>query len=138
MLNSIEKSFDDSDFELDEVYRSSKWKSIAERSNIVAGDAFYGVYYGLASHSIHGSWQDILLNNLKKTENGYKINLDWHSIKPQIIDGPIGINLDIIALLNKENKDLLSNKEIVIKVEELHVYHKLLMETREKFLSKNS
>lgn len=65
MQKSIQNSFDKSDFDLEEVKRSSKWKSIKERANLVAGEMFYSVFYGISSHSIHGNWQDILLNNLK-------------------------------------------------------------------------
>lgn len=96
MQKSIQTSFDKSDFDLEEVKRSSKWKSIKERANLVAGEMFYGVFYGISSHSVHGNWQDILMNNLKKIEDGFELNLQWNRPRPQIIDGPIFLNLDII------------------------------------------
>jgi hypothetical protein len=65
MQNSIRSSFEDSDFELDEVKRSHKWKSVKNRASIVGSDQFYSIYYGMSSHSIHGNWQDILMNNLE-------------------------------------------------------------------------
>lgn len=68
MQISIQNSFDKSDFELEDVNRSSKWKSIKSRADEVAGEMFYSVFYGIASHSIHGDWQDILFNNLTKPE----------------------------------------------------------------------
>lgn len=98
MKKSIQSSFDKSDFDLEEVKRSSKWKSIKERANVVAGEMFYTVYYGISSHSIHGNWQDILISNLRKVENGFELNLDWNKPRPQIIDGPIILNLDIVDI----------------------------------------
>jgi hypothetical protein len=44
MKISIERSFDVSDFKIEEVNRSSKWKSIKSRTNYVAGEVFYSVY----------------------------------------------------------------------------------------------
>ena len=38
MQKSIERSFNSSDFDLESVNRSSKWKSIAKRAEYVAGD----------------------------------------------------------------------------------------------------
>jgi hypothetical protein len=98
MQKSIQNSFDKSDFDLEEVKRSSKWKSIKERANLVAGEMFYSVFYGISSHSIHGNWQDILLNNLKKIEDGFELNLQWNRPRPQVIEGPIILNLDIIKI----------------------------------------
>ncbi len=98
MQRSIQNSFDKSDFDLEEVKRSSKWKSIKERANLVAGEMFYSVFYGISSHSIHGNWQDILLNNLKKIEDGFELNLQWNRPRPQIIDGSIILNLDIVKI----------------------------------------
>jgi hypothetical protein len=106
MQKSIQNSFDNSDFDLEEVKRSSKWKSIKSRADEVAGELFYSVFYGIASHSIHGNWQEILFNNLTKFEEGFKLNLQWQRPRPQIIDGPIMMNLDIVNLFSdKELKD---------------------------------
>ena len=129
MKKSIQSSFDKSDFDLEEVKRSSKWKSIKERANVVAGEMFYSVYYGISSHSIHGNWQDILISNLKKVENGFELNLDWNRPRPQIIDGPIILNLDIvdifcenelkeneISTLIREKCKLLTNYQIDLSV----------------------
>ena len=83
-----------------------QWKSIKSRADEVAGEMFYSVYYGLASHSIHGNWQDILFNNLTKFNEGFKLNLKWHRPKPQIMDGAVTLNLDIVKLFSdKQLKD---------------------------------
>ena len=66
MQISIQNSFESSDFEIEEVNRSSKWKSIKSRAENIFSEQFYSVFYGIGSHSIHGNWQDILSNNLSR------------------------------------------------------------------------
>lgn len=137
MQKSIQNSFDKSDFEIEEINRSSKWKSIKERAKVVAGEQFYSVFYGISSHSIHGNWQDIILNNLKKIEEGFELNLDWNKPRPQIIDGPIGFNLEIVKtfcekeLTTERNYSLINEK---LKI--LNKYHYELIETHEEFMKK--
>lgn len=137
MQKSIQNSFDKSDFDLDEVKRSSKWKSIKERANLVAGEMFYSVFYGISSHSIHGNWQDILLNNLKKLEDGFELNLQWNRPRPQIIDGAIILNLDIVKIFCERE---LQNDPIAIliieKCKTLNNYQLDLTQNHEKWMSK--
>lgn len=135
MQKSILHSFDKSDFDLDEVKRSSKWKSIKERANLVAGEMFYSVFYGISSHSIHGNWQDILSNNLKKLEDGFELNLQWNRPRPQIIDGAINLNLDIVKTFCKgELKDDTTGILIIEKCKVLDAYHSVLNKYHEKWL----
>jgi hypothetical protein len=137
MQKSIQNSFDKSDFDLDEVKRSSKWKSIKERANLVAGEMFYSVFYGISSHSIHGNWQDILLNNLKKLEDGFELNLQWNRPRPQIIDGAIILNLDVVKIFCE--RELLNDATaslIIDKCKKLNIYHLGLTQNHEKWMSK--
>jgi len=137
MKESIKNSFDNSDFEIEEVNRSSKWKTIKGRAEVVAGEMFYSVYYGISSHSIHGNWQDILINNLQKVENGFKLKLDWQSPRPQIINGPIFLNLGIINQFN--DVELKNDPNYVIiqeKCKTLSDYHRILTQYHEKWISK--
>ncbi len=137
MQISIERSFHSSDFEIDDVNRSSKWKSISKRAKVVAGEKFYNIFYGLGSHSIHGNWQDILMNNLTQEENDeFKINLEWNKPRPQIMDGAIGLNLSLINMfVEKEN---LNSKIIYLeKTKILMEYQTLLLNSHEKYLQKN-
>jgi hypothetical protein len=137
MQNSILNSFDKSDFDLDEVKRSSKWKSIKERANLVAGEMFYNVFYGISSHSIHGNWQDILFNNLKKIEGGFELNLQWNRPSPQIIDGAIVLNLDIVeTYCGRELNSDTSGYAIIEKCKVLSEYHSDLCQNHEKWLMK--
>jgi hypothetical protein len=137
MRISIQNSFDKSDFEMDDVSRSSKWKSIKSRADLVAGEMFYSVFYGLSSHTVHGNWQDILFNHLNRIEDGFELNLDWNNPKPQIIDGPILLNFDITSIFcdkeitDEENKKLIKNK-----CRELAKYLKLLSQSHENWYQK--
>jgi hypothetical protein len=135
MQKSIENSFDKSDFELEEVNRSSKWKSIAKRANLVAGEMFYNVFYGLSSHSVHGNWQDILLNNLEKDGDGFKINLKWNETRPQIMDTVIFFNLVLVKTFI-EKKYPNKNEKYLEKISELFSYHNNLRIEHEKLISK--
>lgn len=137
MQKSIQNSFDKSDFDLEEVNRSSKWKSIKERANLVAGEMFYSVYYGISSHSIHGNWQDIFFNNLKKTEDGFELNLEWNRPRPQIIDGPIYFNLDIVkTFCERVLTDETTSRSILQKCEILKNYWLDLSQYHEKWILK--
>jgi hypothetical protein len=133
MQTSIKNSFEKSDFEIEDVNKSSKWKSIKERALAVAGEQFYKVFYGIASHSIHGNWQDILMNNLSKKSDGFEINLQWNRPRPQIIDGVIILNL---LVTNKfVEKEKLDNKEIYNeKLKMLLEYHEIIQSNHEEFL----
>lgn len=139
MQKSIEYSFDKSDFEIDEVNKSSKWKSIKSRADEVAGEMFYSVFYGISSHSIHGNWQDILYNNLSKSEDGFKINLKWNNPKPQIMEGVILFNLDLVNIFCEKELKENSNYDILKeKVKMLFDYYECLSTKHEVYLtSKN-
>ena len=137
MKKSIQNSFDKSDFDLDEVKRSSKWKTIKSRADLVAGEMFYSVFYGISSHSIHGNWQDILFNNLKKLEDGFELNLEWNRPRPQIIDGPIIWNLDIIETFCEQELNDNSLSEIIKnQCKILKDYHMELFQNHEKWMLK--
>lgn len=137
MQKSVQNSFDKSDFDLDEVKRSSKWKSIKDRANLVGDEMFYSVFYGISSHSIHGNWQDILFNNLKKLEDGFELNLQWNRPRPQIIDGAIILNLDIVKIFCERELQSDSTASLIIeKCKTLNDYHSDLTQNHEKWMLK--
>lgn len=136
MQKSIERSFNSSDFDLENVNRSSKWKSIAKRAEYVAGEQFYKIFYGIGSHSIHGNWQDILMNNLTKENNEFKINLEWNRPRPQIMDGAIIMNL-ILTESFVEKEKLNGLESYSEKVDLLMRYHSDLTNEHEKYLKNN-
>jgi hypothetical protein len=135
MQKSIENSFDKSDFELKEVNKSSKWKSIAKRANLVDGEIFYNVFYGLSSHSVHGNWQDILLNNSEKDEAGFKVNLKWNKTRPQIMVTVIFFNLVLVKTFIEKEYPIV-NEKYLKKISELFSYHNILRVEHERLLSK--
>jgi hypothetical protein len=139
MITSIERSFEASDFELDEVRSSSRWKSIASRSEKVASPNFYEVFYGLARHAIHGNWQDILFNHTTRKDQDYFLKTNWVNPRPQLMDGPIIMNIEVILLfVDKELVDD-NNRELLIeKSKLLRRYHDKLVERHEQLLAKQT
>jgi len=135
MQKSIESSFNSSDFDLENVNKSSKWKSISKRAKSVAGDQFYKIFYGIVSHSIHGNWQDILMNNLTKKDDGFKVNLEWNKPRPQIMDGAIGFNLRLTKSFVEKEK-LKESKSYLEKINLLFNYQSNLQNGHEKYLEK--
>ena len=92
----------------------------------------HSIFYGISSHSIHGNWQDILTYHLDNSGNGFKLNLNWNSAQPQLIDASVLMNLDLIELLGKKFA-----KEDIKKVkEELLNYQVNLIESHERYLMK--
>ncbi len=137
MQKSIQNSFDKSDFELDEVKRSSKWKSIKDRASVVADEMFYSVFYGISSHSIHGNWQDILFHNLKKIEHVFELNLEWNEPRPQIINGAVILNLDIVKIFCElELKSDTTATLVIEKCKILNDYLANLIQNHEKWMLK--
>jgi hypothetical protein len=135
MQNSILKSFEQSDFELDDVNRSSGWKTFRSRADKVSIDMFYSVYYGMSSHAIHGNWQDILSNNLKKVEGGFKLDLNWQKTGPQIIDGPIILSLDVMSIFIKKELSSDNNSTLLLdNIKTLLDYQSSLMSAHEKWM----
>jgi len=137
MQSSIKRCFDESDFDFDEVQKSSKWKSIKSRAEQVSNEMFYSVYYGLSSHSVHGNWQDILVNNLEKEDDGFKLNLSWNRPRPQIMDGPIVLNIEIVkafcenGVIKNETSSLIKDKCV-----ELTEYILCLSNAHERWMNK--
>jgi hypothetical protein len=139
MQKSIQNSFDNSDFDLDDINRSSKWKSIKSRADAVAGEMFYSVYYGISSHSVHGNWQDILTNNLDRNGENFKLHIDWQEPKPQMMDLAIILNLDILNLFIQKELDADQDTELLKKnYNTLLAYGNLLIESHEKMLKKKN
>ncbi|MCA0349617.1 MAG: DUF5677 domain-containing protein [Bacteroidetes bacterium] len=139
MQESISRSFDASDFEVDEISRSSKWKSIKSRADAVAGKQFYNIYYGISSHAIHGNWQDILSNNLTKTKKGFQLKLDWQKPKTPIVEAIAVFNLKFINLFaQKEMKEYPNTKSIIESSEKLLESCILFSECHEKWIVNNA
>jgi hypothetical protein len=137
MQASIKRCFNKSDFELDEVNRSSGWKSIKARAKKVFTPKFYNIFYGMSSHSIHGNWQEIFSNNLNKEDGYFTINLEWNTPRPQIIEGTNILNLDLIKVLSQHLIDKTQNQEkITAIIKNWSNYQSDLIKYHEIFLNK--
>lgn len=139
MQNSIENSFDASDFEIEDINRSSKWKSIKSRADVVAGEMFYNVFYGIGSHAVHGNWQDILMNNLERNGDDFRLQMDWNHPRPQVLEGAIFFNLDILKIFTEKELTSHPSTEIIYEnYEILLAYQQSLQKNHESFLAKKN
>jgi hypothetical protein len=136
MRKSIKRSFETSDFDLDEVSNSSKWKSISSRAEKVAPPDFYDIFYGVSSHMIHGNWQDILFNHIKRKGKELFLNFEWVRPRPQIMDAPITLNLDIVKTFAKKELNEISVKGLLLKKCQILLnYHEELVDRHEKMMA---
>ena len=134
MTRSIEDSFESSDFELDEVRRSSKWKTLSKRVEAINHDRFYDFFYGLSSHIVHGNWQSLLFLDLDRSEDGFKVKADRISAKPQVIDAAILMNLEVVREFPFTNEE--EGLLLIGQVETLEDYQLSLVEAHERYLMK--
>ena len=99
---------------------------------------FYSVYYGTTSHSIYGNWQDILIHNLEKSGNQFKLNIDWNTPKPQMLEGPIFFNLDLLKIFTQKELPEYPHSNIIERnYETLLKYQYSLNENHEILLAQN-
>lgn len=137
MKKSIENSFENSDFDLDDVKNSSKWKSIASRAEKVASSDFYDIFYGTSSHMVHGNWQDILFNHTKRKNENLFLNFEWVRPRPQIMDAPISLNIDIVRVFVERELAKADERGLLLdKCRLLSNYHRELIEKHEKMMIK--
>jgi len=135
MKKSIQSSFEKSDFDFDEVKKSSKWKSFKDRVKVIESNTFYTFNYGISSHAVHGNWQDILSNNLIRNNEFFELNLHWKRPKPQIMDAAIHLNIEIIEIF--ATKELEEYKDSIInQCKALTYYYAILLESSENYINK--
>jgi hypothetical protein len=98
IIKSMSKAFDDADFDKSQMNRSSKWNTkIKQRLSEIIGPSAYALIYGLASHSIHGNWQDLVLYNLEKKDDGFYPYPDWATPRLQILTVSTIFSCDVLA-----------------------------------------
>jgi hypothetical protein len=89
MRRSIEASANAAGFSIDDpripkrVGTSWAEASLFERAEKVGLDQIYLAHVSLASHSVHGSWQDLIEFHLDVRDEGYRTDLKWSEPKPQ-------------------------------------------------------
>ena len=132
MIASIKRSFRHSDFEEDKVNNSSKWDSkVKSRVKEIIGPDFYVLIYGLASHSIHGNWQDLISFHLKRKDEGFLPEFNWTLPTLQIVTAVTTMSCNLlknyaeVALPKDEKREELFNviDDILLRALQLDSLH---------------
>jgi hypothetical protein len=101
MLASIERSAQTSGISLDDVdLKGRDWgnKNMREKADAVGlGEAYLAAFGGM-SHSVHGSWQDLLEYQLASLEDGrFEPEFAWHSVRPQVLHALGLLTIDTVS-----------------------------------------
>ncbi|HUT21871.1 MAG TPA: DUF5677 domain-containing protein [Candidatus Bipolaricaulota bacterium] len=73
MLNSINLTFRTSGIkEVSELTSIPKRKNYKDILTIMGMESFYPFFQGIPSHAIHGTWVDLILHHLEKTDDGFR------------------------------------------------------------------
>lgn len=97
IIDSIKNSFRLSDFDEEDVSKSSKWSSkVKGRIDEILAPEAYVLMYGIASHAIHGNWQDIITFHLKEQEEGFLPDAEWTYPTLQILSGATYLSCDLL------------------------------------------
>lgn len=88
MKKSIMKVFEDSGIspeQVDEKNRASWGESIFKRAERIGlKDAYQGLI-SIASHAVHGNWQDLISHHLEKGDDGFVPETRWTRSRPQYL-----------------------------------------------------
>lgn len=117
MKNSIEKSFDISEFKPEDINEKDKtqyWsKNLRAKAEDVGMEEFYITHISIPSHSIHGNWQDLITNHLIKEEDGYSLQFMLIPMKANIIIGTELLIADISKFYTETQLPDGEDKEIL-------------------------
>lgn len=137
MKKSISNSFEISDFEIEELNKSSNWKNLKKRLEKVDItnnlSQTYNIFYGLSSHAIHGNWQDLIQHHINQNDDHFTINYEWNSPRPNLLYAVILFNLIICNEFAKIELEPIPQKEIQSEFRTLFDYHQLLATAYDKF-----
>jgi hypothetical protein len=137
MTKSINRAFDDTDFNFDELNNSTKWnKKVKGRISDILSPEAYSFIYGAGSHAIHGNWQDLFSFHLEKGENGYFPKPEWTTPQIQILTTATLLSCD---LLKEYCKTFFSGdeerEELFRIIDDISKRCEILTELHEKHLS---
>lgn len=121
MKSSIERTFKQSPFNIDEVSitESRHWAgSIRTRVEKIKFEPFYQSFISLPSHCVHGNWQDLVDHHLRQNENCFKPNYEWNIPRPQ--------QLISIGILSCETTYIILEKMFVDSFNKYYFRHKVL------------
>ncbi len=137
MKESISNSFDISDFEIEELNRSSSWKNLKKRLdkiNVTNNlSQTYNIFYGLSSHSIHGNWQDLVQHHISQDGEFFTLNYEWNSPKPNLLYAVIIFNLIISREFAYKELEVNSKEDVRHDIEILSNYHDFLVLKYDEF-----
>ncbi len=90
MINSIERSFQVSGNNVEDGPKTKdrNWgaHNIFGRAKAVGLEAYVAAFGG-GSHTIHGSWQDLVEYHLEDIdENSFRADFKWHAPRPQLLN----------------------------------------------------
>jgi len=133
MLSSIQSSISIS--EDDSFEKLANWPNIKNRCQVHDdGKLLYDFLYGIQSHAVHGTWQDLLFNHIVEEGNNFKINLNWIEPRPQVLEGVILYNiLTIIKFVDKELNSIKNDIDIISN--EMIDYLRILSLKHENFIN---
>ena len=108
MKKSISNSFEISDFEIEELNKSSNWKNLKKRLEKVDItnnlSQTYNIFYGLSSHAIHGNWQDLIQHHINPVSythlDVYKRQSSLHSYEVLLILLHLYSNNDVLLYVS--------------------------------------
>ncbi len=141
MMDSIKRSFETSDFDIEDINTSTKWESkVKNRIFEIIDPTFYTCIYGNASHAVHGNWQDLISFHLKKEGDGFIPDSEWTIPSLQIINAATILGCDLLinyceeVLPNGEDKEKLLHtiKDIGSRSFTLNEQHELFIQKSNK------
>ena len=99
MKESIKRSFETSNFEIDKVQENNQepWsESIYRRAKAINLEDAYFAIFALPSHNVHGNWQDLITNHLEYNNGAFQPNTDRKTPRPQPVfaSGILSIEVD--------------------------------------------
>lgn len=135
---SIENSFEISEFEIEQLNKSSNWKNLKKRLDKVFKtdnlNEIYNVFYGLSSHSIHGNWQDLIQNHIiQDDDKTFRLKDDWTTPKTNLLEAVILFNLVICKDFANNELELTYKNHIIKTFEKIEEYANLLSQEYDKF-----
>lgn len=136
IIATMRRAFDDADFDESEMNSSSKWeKKIKARLAEIINPQAYSLIYGMASHAIHGTWQDLVTCHLTKKDGGFYTHPEWSMPRLQVLSVATVLSCDLLESYSKrllpENND---RQELLVRIAGIMEKASVLDQMHEKFM----
>ncbi len=139
MLNSIEKTFRDAGYELEDIdfKKDKNWcPNILELAKSVGLSDVYESFYRMSSTAVHSSWTHHQKYNISTINDTSKPRLEYLGAKPQPIEGASLLVLNLAKDYLYFHKDQSINKIINEAIEKLIRWFEGMSKRYDAFLSK--